>query len=156
MNSRTRIKSPSEFAVRLDRFQVQYYPDGTPQEYRSDLSFFLNGKEVMQGACRVNDPSVSKVLPSTNPPTRLSGGMIRLKVTYNNQTTPVEVPLRTKVTLPGGEAIIIATRIEGNLEGYGPALQLAYKAGPDIPKSFGYYKKILRASQATGPQPFCH
>jgi cytochrome c biogenesis protein len=149
-------KIPLNFAVRLDRFQVQYYADGTPQEYRSDLSFFLNGKEVLQRACRVNDPisfqgftfyqSTYQAKPE---------GLIRLKVTYNNQTTPLEVPLRTKVTLPGGEALIIATRLEGNLEGYGPALQLAYKSGPGHPHIFWVLKKDPQGiAKQPGPHHF--
>jgi cytochrome c biogenesis protein len=40
------------------------------------------------------------------------------------------------VELPGGQAQIIALRLEGNLQGLGPAVQVAYKSGPGHPQIF--------------------
>ncbi len=48
---------PLDFQVHLDRFQVLYYPGGTmPKEFRSDLTFLKDGKEVLKAICRVNEP----------------------------------------------------------------------------------------------------
>ena len=41
---------PLNFQVRLDRFQVLYYEAGSmPKEFRSDLTFSKDGKEVLEG-----------------------------------------------------------------------------------------------------------
>ena len=48
---------PLNFQVRLDRFQVLYYAQGSmPKEFRSDLTFSQDGKEVKKAVCRVNEP----------------------------------------------------------------------------------------------------
>ena len=37
-------------------FQVFFYPDGTPSEFRSDLTFTKPGRPPEQALCRVNHP----------------------------------------------------------------------------------------------------
>ncbi len=44
------------FAVRCNKFWVDYYPNGQPKEYSSDLSIIENGKEVLRKRIEVNDP----------------------------------------------------------------------------------------------------
>ncbi|KUG22656.1 hypothetical protein ASZ90_007551 [hydrocarbon metagenome] len=44
------------FSVRCDKFIVEFYEDGTPKTYRSDLSFVKNGKVEKQGSLLVNHP----------------------------------------------------------------------------------------------------
>lgn len=45
-----------DFTVRCDRFSIDYYEDGTPKMYRSDLTFLKNNRVVYQGSVRVNYP----------------------------------------------------------------------------------------------------
>ncbi len=42
--------------VRNDGFTDEYYPSGTPKDYRSDLVLLEHGKEVARKTIRVNDP----------------------------------------------------------------------------------------------------
>jgi cytochrome c biogenesis protein len=44
------------FAVRCNKFWVEYYPNGQPKEYASDLSVIEDGKEVLRKKIEVNDP----------------------------------------------------------------------------------------------------
>ncbi len=44
------------FGVKCNSFQVDFYPNGAPKDYRSDLSVIANGKEVSRKTIRVNDP----------------------------------------------------------------------------------------------------
>jgi len=44
------------FSVRCDKFIVEFYEDGTPKTYRSDLSFIKNGNVEKQGSLLVNHP----------------------------------------------------------------------------------------------------
>ncbi|MBA4358533.1 MAG: hypothetical protein C0405_12505, partial [Desulfovibrio sp.] len=48
---------PLGFGLRLEKFTVSFYPDGMPSEYRSDVTFLDQGKEVMKAALMVNDPA---------------------------------------------------------------------------------------------------
>jgi len=45
-----------DFGVLCNSFNVEYYPNGAPKEYRSDLSVMRNGKEAARKTIRVNDP----------------------------------------------------------------------------------------------------
>ena len=63
-------------------------------------------------------------------------GPVRLKVQHGSTTQTVDAPLRRPVDLPGGEAQLIAIRVEGDLQGYGPAVQLALRLGPGHPLIF--------------------
>ncbi|MGZ6220978.1 MAG: cytochrome c biogenesis protein ResB, partial [Syntrophales bacterium] len=44
------------FQVRCDKFDVSYYDNGMPREFRSDLTLIRDGKEVLKRELRVNDP----------------------------------------------------------------------------------------------------
>ena len=45
-----------DFTVRCERFNVEFYENGAPREYRSDLTFLKNGRVVRQGSLLVNHP----------------------------------------------------------------------------------------------------
>ncbi|OGQ96090.1 MAG: hypothetical protein A2521_13365 [Deltaproteobacteria bacterium RIFOXYD12_FULL_57_12] len=47
---------PLGFQVRCDRFDLSYYANGAPKEYRSDLTILDNGQEVLKKSIVVNDP----------------------------------------------------------------------------------------------------
>ncbi|MEK6654887.1 MAG: cytochrome c biogenesis protein ResB [Thermodesulfobacteriota bacterium] len=44
------------FSVKCNSFNVDFYPNGAPKDYRSDLSVIRDGKEVARKTIRVNDP----------------------------------------------------------------------------------------------------
>ncbi len=44
------------FSVRADLFRAEYYPDGRPKDYYSDLAVIDGGKEVVKQRIRVNEP----------------------------------------------------------------------------------------------------
>jgi len=52
----SRSQYPLGFQIRCDDFTVEFYETGAPKEFRSDLTFLNDGKEVMKSAVRVNDP----------------------------------------------------------------------------------------------------
>jgi len=45
-----------DFTVRCDKFTVDFYENGAPKEYRSDLSFLVKGKEMAKEKLLVNHP----------------------------------------------------------------------------------------------------
>ncbi len=45
-----------DFSIRCDDFDVSFYENGAPREYRSDLSLLENGKPVYTKRIVVNDP----------------------------------------------------------------------------------------------------
>ncbi len=53
---KTGDKIPLGFTVRCDKFAIEYYSNGMPKEYRSDLTVLEDGKEVLHKSIEVNDP----------------------------------------------------------------------------------------------------
>ena len=47
---------PLDFAIRCDDFDVSFYPNGAPKEFRSSLTIFEQGKPVLSKDIIVNDP----------------------------------------------------------------------------------------------------
>ncbi len=47
---------PLGFEVKCERFVVQFYDNGAPKEFRSDLVIYEDGKKVKEKDIRVNDP----------------------------------------------------------------------------------------------------
>ncbi len=44
------------FEIRCDKFYIDFYPNGMPKEYRSDVTILEGGQEVLKGSIRVNGP----------------------------------------------------------------------------------------------------
>ncbi|MBI2954273.1 MAG: cytochrome c biogenesis protein ResB [Chloroflexi bacterium] len=44
------------FSIRADQFKAEFYPDGQPKDYWSDLVVIEGGKEVAKQRIRVNEP----------------------------------------------------------------------------------------------------
>jgi len=137
-----RLMVPLPFHIRLDSFQVDFYEEGgAPKEFRSDLTFFKNGREALKAVCRVNEPvtfggfTFYQASYGSQP-----GGPVRLKVEHGASSDTLEAPLRRPVDLPGGDQLLVL-RVDGNFQGYGPAVQLALRRGPGHPLVFWALQK---------------
>jgi cytochrome c biogenesis protein len=148
------MQYPLDFQVRLDKFQVQFYEKGgTPKEFRSDLTFFKDGKEVFQTPCRVNEPvTFGKYTFYQASYGSQAAGPIRLKVDKNGKQDVVEAPLRRLIDLPGGSDQLMVIRAEANLQGFGPAAQVAISSGSGHPAVFWVLKD--HPEMAKQPAPY--
>lgn len=144
-----------DFAVRLDRFQVSYYPNGTPQEFRSDLTFLQGGQAVKEAVLRVNDPVTFDNLTFYQSTYQaMPKGPVVLEVTLNEKTVTISAPLRQRLHLPDDQGIIMVWKVESNIMGHGPAVQLAYR-----PASGGHpllFWVLADTSRGEPPQPGPH
>jgi cytochrome c biogenesis protein len=126
------------FAVRCNKFWVDYYPNGQPKEYSSDLSIIENGREVLRKKIEVNDPLQYN-------------GVWFYQASYGSAgattvTVAVSAPdgsSRETVTLsPGqkkeiaGYGTISAIDYQGNFQGLGPALLVVLEKPGKQPSQF--------------------
>ncbi|MGD0274782.1 MAG: cytochrome c biogenesis protein ResB [Syntrophales bacterium] len=82
-----------DFAVRCDKFIVDFYENGMPKTYRSDLSFIKNGQVVYQGPVLVNHPiSFEKIRFYQASYSESPGGFDRVEPTYNTGLQVVRDP----------------------------------------------------------------
>ncbi len=144
-------QKPLDFQVRLDNFQVQFYEKGgTPKEFRSELTFLKQGRELARATCRVNDPVTFGHLTFYQASYGAQiKGPVRVRVQHGGSNVTLELPYRQPVSLPGDQGQVILVRVDGNLQGFGPAAQLAFRAGPGHPQIFW----VLQDHPELGEQP---
>jgi cytochrome c biogenesis protein len=115
-----------DFSVRCDKFTVEFYKDGSPKTYRSDLSFIKNGQVERQGTLLVNHPftfdkfrfyqSSYSVAPE-----------IKAIVTYTNagkKSGSMTLAAGDTFDLPESKARGFVLRVEENIMRIGPAIKL--------------------------------
>lgn len=117
---------PLGFAVRCNKFWVDYYPTGQPREYASDLSVIENGREVLRKKIVVNDPLQYKGIWFYQSSYGQAGGTTaRVAVTPAAGGAPRLISLSPDrwVEIPG-YGTVSALDYQGNFQGFGPALLL--------------------------------
>jgi cytochrome c biogenesis protein len=121
---------PLKFEARLDRFQVFFYPDGTPREFRSDLTFAEPGV-TRQAVCRVNHPVSFGDFTFYQ---ASYGSVPRLLVRQGDTSQVIEAPEDKTVPLPGGKAFVRVVGYQpdlvmpggGQKMHLGPAVRVAF------------------------------
>ena len=115
-----------DFSVRCDKFVVEFYENGTPKTYRSDLSFIKNGQVERQGTLLVNHPftfdkfrfyqSTYGIAPE-----------IKAIITYTNagkKGGSMTLAAGDTFVLPESKARGFVLRVEENIMHIGPAIKL--------------------------------
>jgi len=120
------IQQKLGFEVRCDKFIVDFYKNGTPKEYRSELSFFIDGKQVEKRSLLVNHPvqfeGITFFQASYN---TVPGKNVRLKIIRHgneHKTNTLDAETGDILQLPGNEGQFQVEKVSGNLRGMmGPA-----------------------------------
>jgi len=143
------------FALRVDKFEAQFYPTGEPRDYRSDITIIENGKPVLNGNIRVNQPLTYRGI--TFYQASAFYGRFPKTIELNlvdktsGKTLPLSVPFGKEAILPDGLGTLRSLRVEPNVMDMGPAVQMLltspeggqtdlwiFKNNPD----FGRVKKL--------------
>ena len=113
------------FAIRCDRFSVDYYADGTPKVYRSDLSFTKNGSILQQSKILVNHPASFEGIRfyQASYGTRPSDALIIVRKGHKEKNA-IQVAAGSEFELPGKEGTAKILRMEGNFMRMGPAVKI--------------------------------
>jgi cytochrome c biogenesis protein len=144
-----RPAQPLPFSIRCDRFTVEYYENGAPKVFRSDLTFIRDGKPVRQGALLVNHPisfgglrfyqASYGVLPGS----RLTLSYIR----GNGKTIERETNVGETFDLPQAEGRVEVLRVENDLMRMGPAVKLSVTSTRENVR-FWVFQNIERINKA--------
>jgi cytochrome c biogenesis protein len=137
---------PLGFTIRCDRFTVDFYENGTPKEYRSDLTFLADGKVLEKKSALVNHPAHFHGITfyQANYGT-VVGDRARLKIirkTSKPATTAVEVKKGESIQLPGGEGHFQVADIRENFMNMGPALLIRVHPDGGQEKSFWVFQDL--------------
>jgi cytochrome c biogenesis protein len=124
------IQVPLGFDIRCDNFEVDFYPNSEmPKAYKSWLTVFKNGQQVMQKVIAVNDPLTfegitfyqSSYGPVPNSTGR--GVMILRAVSNDGKAEQLNLRIGESFTIPG-------TNIAGRIRDFSPALAFEQSGTP--------------------------
>lgn len=138
-----------DFAIRCDRFFIDYYENGAPKTYRSDLTFMQDGRAVHSSSALVNHPVTFAgmrfyqasygMIPAGDPIMSVTQGDKNIK--------DVKVAIGREFDLPEKKAKVQMTRVEENLMGMGPAVKLNIRS-PAGHIQFWVFEAIEQIAQA--------
>jgi cytochrome c biogenesis protein len=115
-----------DFSVRCDKFTVEFYKDGTPKTYRSDLSFIRNGQVERQGTLLVNHPLTFDKLRFYQSTYGIAPE-IKAIVTYTSAGKKgglMTLAAGDTFDMPESKARGFVLRVEENIMQIGPAIKL--------------------------------
>jgi cytochrome c biogenesis protein len=137
------------FSIRCDRFTVEFYEDGAPKVFRSDLTFLQEGKAVRQGALLVNHPIAFGGLRFYQSSYgTLPGGRMAISYTRGDgKAEERETAVGDRFALPGGAGEVKVIRGEDNLMRMGPAVKLSVTS-PRGEVQFWVFQHIERIKEA--------
>ncbi len=126
---RTGRHIPLGFTVKCKDFDVEFYDDGTPKEYRSDLVFLEKGKVVFEKSVLVNHPVKFKgIMFYQSSYGQVMGDKVRLRVVRKASqpvATSIEVSRGQKVRVPDADAYFQVLDIREDFMRMGPAVLIS-------------------------------
>jgi cytochrome c biogenesis protein len=115
-----------DFTVRCDRFTIDYYKDGTPKLYQSDIAFIKNDNTLHQTPVIVNHPATFEGIRfyQAHYGKVPSGEAVIMLQKGREKAQPIKVSVGKAFDLPGNEGKATVVRMEPNLMQMGPAVKI--------------------------------
>ena len=145
-----------DFEVRCDKFSVDFYKTGAPKEFKSILTFLINGKPVQKNDLLVNHPvefggmTFYQASYGTVP-----GKQVRLNI-HSESNKPVLTEMNVKgdtdYPLPGDEGTFKVVDIRSDIMHLGPAVLVAIQPKKGNPMEFWVFQN-QEAVQKKLPAP---
>jgi len=120
------------FQVRCDKFDISYYNNGMPREFRSDLTLIRDGEEVLKRELRVNEPFTHGGITfyQASYGVTLMDAEVKFTDRESGAVRRFTVPFREWVDIPGTRDRTQILRFEEDFRGLGAAMVLLVsKAG---------------------------
>ncbi len=117
------------FSVRLDKFNVFFYPAGTPKEFKSTLTILAGDRPVLTEPVRVNHPLTYKGISfyqSSYGVAGLEKAALAIKDRDSGKEVTVPAQMGTKTEIPGSSSAFLLTQFIPDFQGMGPALQMIF------------------------------
>ena len=143
------------FQVRCDEFFVDFYENGAPKEYRADLAFLVEGKEVERKSVRVNHPvrfmGVTFYQASYG---TIPGKNARVEI-FRNEDREISTKLNLEtgkfMPLPGGEGKFRVAEARGDFMRMGPAVLVEVHPNQDEKVLFWIFKDFEKIKNRFPP-----
>jgi cytochrome c biogenesis protein len=112
------------FSVRCDDFDVTFYDQGTPKEFRSDLVILENGKEAHKQTIRVNVPLTYRGITfyQSSYGSTLKETELEFQDKMNGKSETLVLPFRQIRLIPGTQDRVQVVEYEQDFNRFGPAI----------------------------------
>ncbi len=112
------------FEVRCNEFEVSFYDNGTPKEFRSDLVIVEGEREVLKQSIRVNDPLTYEGITfyQSSYGSTLKSARLELLDRDSGRVIDLNMPFRETGDIPGTKDRIQIMEYQQNLSRFGPAV----------------------------------
>lgn len=133
------------FAVRCDRFSVEFYENGVPKEYRSDLSFLAQGKPAFQASLLVNHPVTYEGITFYQASYGSFAGnkaQIRIRRDGDPTNATLDLEIRRPYDLPGQGGQFAVLDARSDFMRMGPAVQISVRPPEGEEVRFWVFKNI--------------
>ncbi|MFH1078856.1 MAG: cytochrome c biogenesis protein ResB [Pseudomonadota bacterium] len=119
-----------DFAIQCDRFFIDFYENGTPKTYRSDLTFLKAGSRVQSSSVLVNYPASFAGIRfyQANYGMTPTGDPVVIVMRNDRKIKDVKVAIGMEFDLPEKKAKARMIRVEEDLMGMGPAVKLSIQS----------------------------
>jgi cytochrome c biogenesis protein len=144
------------FDVRCDKFTVDFYKNGQPREYKSELTFLVNGEVKKKGSLLVNHPL--QFMGITFYQSRygtIPGNKVALEILqHEDKNNPVKLEIKPEesIQLPGNDGSFRLVDLNEDLVGIGPAVLISVQPTQGQEKRFWIFKNTNMAKKRL-PQP---
>ena len=115
------------FSVRLDKFNVSFYPSGAPQEFKSLLTILEGGRKVITEPIRVNHPLTYKGISfyqSSYGIASVEKVVLAIKDRDSQKEITVPAQMGTRTEIPGSSSAFLLAQFLPDFQGMGPAFQV--------------------------------
>ncbi len=132
------------FRIHCEEFSIDFYDNGMPKEYRSDLNFIMDGKTVKKAILLVNHPIKFKDITFYQASYgSLAGRTALLRISNSEIDIPdsiMEVELGKPVPLPGNGAVLVLSDISDDFMNMGPAVKISIMSEEEQETGFWLFK----------------
>jgi cytochrome c biogenesis protein len=136
------------FSVHCEDFSVEYYDNGSPKEFRSDLDFLVEGKLAKKGSLLMNHPITFGGITFYQSSYGFIPGKVHLRIQKEGndiKESIIQVETGETFSLPGSESQIQVVDAVLNLnEMMGPAALISVKSKEGEEMRFWVFQDIER------------
>ncbi len=155
ISRKTRTPIDLGFEVTCDDFSVDFYENGTPKEYESEVTFSVHGKKRVRASIRVNHPATFRgvtfyqsnygtVPGDTVHLTLLKGGS-------ESEAISLKAEPGKSLPLPGGEGTFSISDLRANIMDIGPAAMVSVQPRTGPAMEFWIFRHPDRAKALLPP-----
>jgi len=134
---------PLGFGVKLEKFEVSFYPTGVPKEFKSTVSILEGDQKILTEPIRVNHPLTYKgvsLYQSSYGIASVEKAILEVQERGSAKGFTLAAQMGARVEIPGSSTAFILNRFLPDFQGMGPAFQVLLLEASQTPNNFWLFQ----------------